>query len=179
MCDLGRYRNGTARMTSFIIGITRRYQTLEQSCLQSYPGVLRVYAAYPMGIFRVYPMGIDGYFRVSMGILQNVNYGSPKSRNVRSSGNAGLSGGNFLHSRAGLSTARPTTAFGGPLRRSRRNPEPGSGSVPTEFRSDPERTTDMFGIKSGSRELSPLEVEIKKNISTPAPLPDHGDRLCF
>jgi hypothetical protein len=29
-------------------------------------------------------MDIDGYFRVSMGILQKLNYGSPKSRNVRS-----------------------------------------------------------------------------------------------
>jgi hypothetical protein len=55
-----------------------------------------------------------------------------------------------------------TKAFGAPLRRSRRDPEPGSGSIPTGSRSDPERTTDMFGIKSGSRELSPLEVEIKK-----------------
>jgi hypothetical protein len=41
---------------------------------------------------------------ISMGILQNVNYGSPKSRNVRSrSCSAGLSDANLLHSRRGLS----------------------------------------------------------------------------
>jgi hypothetical protein len=50
-------------------------------------------------------MGIDGYFRVSMGILQNVNYGSPKSRNVRLS-RTPISGGNFLHSR-GLGDSTP------------------------------------------------------------------------
>src|SRR3954452_13197794 len=41
-------------------------------------------------------------------------------------------------------------------------PNLGWDSIPTGSRSDPERTTDKFGIKSGSRELSPLEVGIKK-----------------
>jgi hypothetical protein len=40
-----------------------------------------------------------------MGILQNVNYGSPKSRNVRLS-RTPISGGNFLHSR-GLGDSTP------------------------------------------------------------------------
>ena len=163
MCDLEPYRNGTARLKSCITGIARLCQSLEQSYPQSYPGVLRVYAAYPTGISRVYPVGIDGYFRVSMGILQKANYGSPKSRNVRSElERRPLRREPLALSTWIVSTPRLTTAFGAPLRRSRCDPEAGSGSIPSGSRSDPERTTDRFGIKSGSRELSPLEVGIKK-----------------
>jgi len=42
---------------------------------------------------------------------------------------------------------------GTPLTRSRRDPELGSGSIPIGSRRDPERTTDIFGIKSGPCEL--------------------------
>ena len=140
MCRLEPYRNGTARLKSPPLPFTPRghsssrptsslpncrSQSTEQSYPQSYPRVLRVYAAYPTGISRVYPMGIDGYLWVSMGILQTMNYGSPKSRNVGSE----LEPRPLRREPPALSTwivSPPRPAFGAPLRRSRRGPEPGS-----------------------------------------------------
>jgi hypothetical protein len=154
MYGLEPYRNGIARLRARryhlpVAGMARRRQTvIAKLCRCQTRAILS--AVIPQGTPGI--RGIpDGYFPdtqwVSMGVVQEMNYGSPKSRNVGSD----LERRPFrrvLHSRHGFS--RHHAPFGAQLRRSRRDPEPRLGfdpdRVPKRSRANNGQVRDQVGI---------------------------------
>jgi hypothetical protein len=173
MCRLEPYRNGTARLKTFIAGIARRRQTRRRQtcCSQTTspipsaviplgtPGIRGIPDGYFPGIpngYRWVFQGIHGYFAKRELRLAQISQCEISELERRP----------FRREPPAFSTwvvSLPRPAFGAPPRRSRSDPKAGSGSIPTGSRRDPERTPDKFGIKSGSRSVTPLEFGIKEN----------------